>query len=96
MQVEGADEEGVVVRGAVAIVLTATVVLAAVSCGIFGNTVSGTITYEGDQAIPDGAVVMVQVRGRFLSGRRFDADSLPDYRESRALSNRLFRAIRAG
>ena len=49
-------------RSAVAIVLAATVMLAAVSCGLFGNTVSGTITYEGDQAIPDGAVVTVQVR----------------------------------
>lgn len=46
----------------IAIVLFAAPMLVTVGCGLLSNAVSGTITYDGDQAIPDGAVVTVQVR----------------------------------
>ncbi len=49
-------------RVVIAIVLVAAAMLVAVSCGLLSNAVSGTITYDGDQAIPEGAVVTVQVR----------------------------------
>ena len=44
-----------------AIILTAALVLTLAACGD-RNAVTGTITFDGDQAIPEGAVLMVQLR----------------------------------
>ncbi len=44
-----------------AIILIAALALAATACGD-RNAVTGTITFDGDQAIPDGAVMEVQLR----------------------------------
>lgn len=46
----------------IAIMLVAAAMLVAAGCGLLSNAVSGTITHDGDQAIPEGAVVTVQVR----------------------------------
>ena len=44
-----------------AIILIAALALMAVACGE-RNAVTGTITFDGDQAIPEGAVMEVQLR----------------------------------
>lgn len=44
-----------------AIILTAALALTLAACGD-RNAVTGTITFDGDQAIPDGAVMEVQLR----------------------------------
>ena len=44
-----------------AIILTAALALTLVACGD-RNAVTGTITFDGDQAIPEGAVMTVQLR----------------------------------
>lgn len=44
-----------------AIILTAALALTLAACGD-RNAVTGTITFEGDQAIPEGAVMEVQLR----------------------------------
>ena len=44
-----------------AIILTAALVLAVTACG-GRNTVTGTITFDGEQAIPESAVLVVQLR----------------------------------
>ena len=44
-----------------AIILIAVLALMAVACGE-RNAVTGTITFDGDQAIPEGAVMEVQLR----------------------------------
>ncbi len=44
-----------------AIILTAALALTLAACGD-RNAVTGTITFDGDQAIPDGAVLEVQLR----------------------------------
>ncbi len=49
-------------RGVIAIVLVVAAMLCLLGCGLLSNAVSGTITYDGDPVIPDGAVVTVQVR----------------------------------
>ena len=49
-------------RGVIAIVLVVSAMLCLLGCGLLSNAVSGTITYDGDPVIPDGAVVTVQVR----------------------------------
>ncbi len=49
-------------RAVFAIFLIAAAISVAVACGYLGSAVSGTITYDGDPAIPEGAVVTVQVR----------------------------------
>ncbi|MDE2688072.1 MAG: YbaY family lipoprotein [Chloroflexota bacterium] len=54
--------EGGDVRGVIAIVLVVAAMLCLLGCGLLSNAVSGTITYDGDPVIPDGAVVTVQVR----------------------------------
>ena len=42
-----------------------------------GNAVNGTITFDGDPTIPDGAVAR-----RELPGRLLHSHCVPDYRES--------------
>lgn len=49
-------------RGVIAIVLVVAAMLCLLGCGLLSSAVSGTITYDGDPVIPDGAVVTVQVR----------------------------------
>lgn len=44
-----------------AIILTAALALALAACGD-RNSVTGTITFDGDQTIPEGAVMTVQLR----------------------------------
>ena len=44
-----------------AFILTAALALTLTACGE-RNAVTGTITFEGDQAIPEGAVMEVQLR----------------------------------
>ena len=44
-----------------AIILIATLALMAAACGE-RNAVTGTITFDGDQTIPEGAVMTVQLR----------------------------------
>ncbi len=44
-----------------AIILTAALALTLAACGD-RNAVTGTITFDGDQAIPEGAVMEVQLR----------------------------------
>ena len=44
-----------------AIILIAALALTLAACGD-RNAVTGTITFDGDQAIPDGAVMTVQLR----------------------------------
>lgn len=44
-----------------AIILTAALALTLVACGD-RNAVTGMITFDGDQAIPEGAVMTVQLR----------------------------------
>ncbi|MCY4582193.1 MAG: YbaY family lipoprotein [Chloroflexi bacterium] len=44
-----------------AFILTAALALTLAACGE-RNAVTGTITFEGDQAIPEGAVMEVQLR----------------------------------
>ena len=46
----------------IATALVAALTLVVAGCGLLSNAVSGTITYDGDPAIPAGAVVTVQVR----------------------------------
>ncbi|MCY3542547.1 MAG: YbaY family lipoprotein, partial [Chloroflexi bacterium] len=56
------NREGGDVRGVIAIVLVVAAMLCLLGCGLLSSAVSGTITYDGDPVIPDGAVVTVQVR----------------------------------
>ena len=49
-------------RVLIAIALGAAAMLAVAGCGLLSNSVSGTITYDGDPVIPEGAVLTVQVR----------------------------------
>ena len=44
-----------------AIILIAALTLALAACGE-RNTVTGTVTFDGDQAIPEGAVMEVELR----------------------------------
>ena len=44
-----------------AIILTAALALTLAACGD-RNAVTGTVTFDGDQAIPEGAVMTVQLR----------------------------------
>lgn len=44
-----------------AIILIAALALAAAACGE-RNAVTGTVTFDGDQAIPEGAVMEVELR----------------------------------
>jgi len=45
-----------------AVILTAALALAIGACGEWRHTVTGTITFDGDPAIPAGAVLTVELR----------------------------------
>ena len=79
-----------------AISLAVALMLVAAGCGLLSNAVSGTITYDGDPAIPDGAVVTVQVRDVSYQNAAAPLIASQTIESPGRFPNRLLRAIRAG
>ena len=77
-----------------AIILIIALAVAPAACGE-RNAVTGTITFDGEQAIPEGAVMEVQLRDVSYQDAAAPLIASQTIKEPETLPRRLRRALRA-